>query len=405
MPLEEPIVRLAARGEGVTASGRYVPLTAPGDLVGPDGEVTAGPHHQRPPCRHFPECGGCQLQQVDDAAFAAYLGDRIASALAAQGLPAPDIRRAHLSPPNSRRRASLKAERRGKAVLLGFHAEGSHRIVDMRECHILRPELFALVAPLRALLGTLLGPRAGGGVAMTLADQGVDLLLDRVEADSLAATEALAAFAREHRLARLGLDDGYGAQTRWEPEPVTVTLGGVPVPLPPGGFLQATREGEAALVAAVRAAVGDATTVADLFAGLGTFALSLDGRILAAEGARDAALALKAAANAVQRPLFVDHRDLFRRPYTAAELSRVDAVVLDPPRAGAREQVAALADSTVPRLAYVSCNPATFARDAKTLVDGGYRLDWVQPVGQFRWSTHVELVGAFSRAGGRGAAP
>jgi 23S rRNA (uracil1939-C5)-methyltransferase len=405
MPVDEAVVRLAARGDGVTESGRYVPLTAPGDRVAADGGVTPGPHHQTPPCRHFPECGGCQLQQVDDAAYGAYLADRIAFALVAQGLEPPDMRLAHISPPNSRRRASLKAERRGKAVLLGFHAEASHRIVDMRECHILRPELFALVAPLRPLLATLLGPRTGGGVAMTLADQGVDLLLDRVTADSLAATEALAGFARAHRLARLGVDDGYGPQTRWEPEPVTVTLGGAAVPLPPAAFLQATRDGETALVEAVREAVGAARTVADLFAGLGTFALSLEGRVLAAEGARDAALALKAAANAAGRPLFVEHRDLFRRPYTAAELSRFDAVVLDPPRAGAREQVAALAASSVPRLAYVSCNPATFARDARALADGGYRLDWVKPVGQFRWSTHVELVGAFSREGECRAAP
>ena len=404
MPVET-IVRLAARGDGVTESGRFFPLTAPGDSVAEDGTVAPGPHRQVPPCRHFPECGGCQLQHVDDEAYAGYLADRIASALAAQGLDAPEFRPAHISPPNSRRRAALKAERRGKQVLLGFHQEGSHRIVDMRECHILRPELFALVPALRELLGRLLGPRAAGGAWLTLADQGVDLLLDRVEAEGLAGAEALTDFARTHKLARVSLDDGYGPQTRWEPEPVTITLGGVPVPLPPSAFLQATREGEAALVAAVREAAGDARIVADLFAGLGTLALSLDGRILAAEGARDAALALKAAANAAQRTLLVDHRDLFRRPYTAAELGRFEAVVLDPPRAGAREQVSALAASAVPRIAYVSCNPATFARDAKALVDGGYRLDWVQPVGQFRWSTHVELAAAFSRAGGRGAAP
>jgi 23S rRNA (uracil1939-C5)-methyltransferase len=137
--------------------------------------------------------------------------------------------------------------------------------------------------------------------------------------------------------------------------------------------------------------------VADLFAGLGTFALSLEGRILAAEGARDAALALKSAANRAQRQIFVDHRDLFRRPLDEKELNRFEALILDPPRAGAKEQVPLLARSTVPRVAYVSCNPATFARDAKTLIDGGYRLDWVKPVGQFRWSTHVELAGAFSR--------
>jgi 23S rRNA (uracil1939-C5)-methyltransferase len=396
MPVES-ILRLAARGDGVTASGRYFPLTAPGDMVDEGGTVTPGPHRQVPPCRHFPECGGCQLQQVDDTAYADYLAGRIAHALDAQGLTA-EIRPAHISPPNSRRRASLKAERRGKTVLLGFNAEASHRIIDMRECHILRPELFALVAPVRALLGTLLGPRASGAVSMTLADQGVDLLLDRIDADSLEAAEALSAFAAEHRLARLGLDDGYGPQTRWEPEPVTITLGGVPVPLPAGAFLQATAEGEAALVAAVREAVGEARIVADLFAGLGTFALALEGRVLAAEAARDAALALKAGVNAAQRQVFVDHRDLFRRPLTTVELSRFEAVVLDPPRAGAREQIAQLAAASTPRIAYVSCNPATFARDAKTLADGGYRLDWVQPVGQFRWSTHVELAGAFSRA-------
>ncbi|HEX8062738.1 MAG TPA: class I SAM-dependent RNA methyltransferase, partial [Allosphingosinicella sp.] len=269
-------------------------------------------------------------------------------------------------------------------------------IVDMRECHILRPELFALVAPLRALLRQL-NPSATAGVRLTLADQGVDLLLEKVEVEGLASAEAIGTFARRHGLARLALDDGYGAQTHWEPEPVTITLGGVAVPLPHAAFLQATAEGEAALVDAVRRAVGEARIVADLFAGLGTFALALEGRILAAEGARDAALALKAAAGHAQRPVFVDHRDLYRRPLATAELDCFEAVVLDPPRAGAREQSAEIARSRVPRIAYVSCNPSTFARDAVALTEGGYRFDWVRPVGQFRWSTHIELVGAFSR--------
>jgi 23S rRNA (uracil1939-C5)-methyltransferase len=377
----EQVVSLAARGDGVTESGRFVAMTAPGDLVAADGTVTPGPHHQVPPCRHFPECGGCQLQHVDDAAYADYLKDRIASALAAQGVAAPDILEPHLSPPRSRRRAALKAA----GGLVGFNAEASHRIVDMRECHILRPELFALVAPLRRLLN------GRASAAMTLADQGVDLLLEGVAADNLAAAEAMTAFAANHRLARLALDDGYGPQTVWEPESVTVTLGGIPVALPHGAFLQATAEGEAALVAAVASAVGGAAIVADLFAGLGTFALALPGKVYAAEGARDAALALKAAG----RGLFVDHRDLFRRPLEAAELNRFEAVVLDPPRAGAKEQAPLIAASSVPRIAYVSCNPATFARDAKLLVDGGYQLAWVRPVGQFRWSTHVELAAAF----------
>lgn len=381
------IVRLAARGDGVTGDGRHVPMTAPGDSVTADGAVTPGPHRQAPPCRHFPECGGCQLQHVDDDAYRDFLKDRVASALAAQDLPAPDILEPHLSPPFSRRRASLKAA----GGTIGFNAEKSHRIVDMRECHILHPDLFALVAPLRRLL------TGRAGVTMTLADQGVDLMLEGVTVEGLAATEAMGAFAAEHRLARLAIDDGYGAQTLWEPEPVTVTLGGVPVPLPHGAFLQATADGEAALVAAVREAVGATATVADLFAGLGTFALTLSGKVYAAEAARDAALALKAAAGQAGRPVFVEHRDLYRRPLDPAELSRFAAVALDPPRAGAKEQVAALAQSAVPHIAYVSCNPNTFARDAKLLADGGYRLDWVRPVGQFRWSTHIELAACFSR--------
>lgn len=382
MPVES-IVRLAARGDGVTESGRFFPLTAPGDSVSDDGAIAPGPHRQVPPCRHFPECGGCQLQHIDDAAYAGFLKDRIASALAAQGLPAPDIMEPHLSPPRSRRRASLKAA----GGLLGFNEEASHRIVDMRECHILRPELFGLVAPLRRLL------KGRAAATLTLSDQGVDLMLEGVSVEGLEATEAMIAFAQEQKLARLALNDGFGAQTLWEPEPVTITLSGTPVGLPHGAFLQATAEGEAVLVEAVREAVGDAAVIADLFAGLGTFALALTGKIYAAEGARDAVLALKGAG----RGVFADHRDLFRRPLDVTELSRFEAVVLDPPRAGAKELAPHLAASPVPRLAYVSCNPNTFARDARELIQGGYRLLRVKPIGQFRWSTHVELAATFAK--------
>ncbi|HWW66082.1 MAG TPA: class I SAM-dependent RNA methyltransferase [Sphingomonadaceae bacterium] len=393
------IVRIAGRGDGVTGDGRHIALAAPGDSITAEGAVMPGPHHATPPCRHFARCGGCQLQHVDDEAYAAFIVDRIAGALTAQGIDRPDIAPPHLSPPRTRRRASLRAERIGKRVVLGFNEGASHRIVDLTECPILLPELFALLAPLRVLLLGLVRDRRAAGVQFTLTDQGVDLLLDKVEAEGLAAAETLTRFAGEHRLARLSIDDGYGPQPRWEPEPVTVTLGGIAVPLPIGGFLQATADGEAALVAAVRDAVGGAAAIADLFAGLGTFALPLSAgaKVYAAEGARDPVLALKAAGARAERPLFVEHRDLFRRPLDAKELARFDAVVLDPPRAGAREQAAALAASPVPRIAYVSCNPATFARDARALIDGGYRLERVRPVGQFRWSTHVELAATFAR--------
>jgi 23S rRNA (uracil1939-C5)-methyltransferase len=390
--LNELIVRIAARGDGVTASGRHVPFGVPGDALLDDGALAFGPHHQTPPCRHFPECGGCQLQHVDDHAYRGYLAARIEGALAQHELTA-EIREPHLSPPNSRRRATLRALKVGKSVVIGFNAAKSHHIVDMHENHILRPELLELIAPLRALLARLLTPKRTAEVQLTLADQGVDVLLKGVEANGLEAAEALTAFSEQHCLARLSLDEGLGPEIRYEPRPTTITLSGTAVPLPVGAFLQATQDGEAALADAVREAVAGAETTADLFAGLGTFALAVPGKVYAAEASRDAVLALKRAAP----HLAVEHRDLYRRPLGSSDIQRFDAVVLDPPRAGAAEQVRQLAVTSVRRIAYVSCNPATFARDSKVLVDNGYALDWVKPVGQFRWSTHVELAAAFSR--------
>jgi 23S rRNA (uracil1939-C5)-methyltransferase len=353
-----------------------------------------------PPCRHFPRCGGCQLQHIDDETYRGFLTDRVTAALAGQGVPMPELREPHLSAPRTRRRASLRAERMGRKVVIGFNEGQSHRIIDLRECHVIRPELFDLVEPLRRLLGPMLKERRAATVQMTLTDQGVDLALEGVVAEGLAASESLTAFAQTHKLARLSIDEGYGSEPRWEPEPVTVTLAGFAVGLPAGAFLQATQDGEEALQAGVAEALGDAATVADLFAGLGTFAVPLaeKARVLAVEGARDPAMMLRAAANRTQRPLLVEQRDLFRRPLDAGELGRFDAVVLDPPRAGAWEQIPTLAAAKgTSRIAYVSCNPATFARDAKILIDAGWRLEWIQPVGQFRWSTHVELVSAFTR--------
>ncbi|MBA4041844.1 MAG: RNA methyltransferase [Sphingobium sp.] len=389
------IVRVAARGDGVTADGRHAALAAPGDWLRADGRVEPGPERGEPPCRHFPTCGGCQLQHLSDAAYADFVRDRVVGALAAQGLETI-VRSSLISPPRSRRRATLHAELSGKLVL-GYSEGGSHTLVDVRDCDVLDPRLFALLAPLRRLLPMLMRPRRRAEIVMTLADQGVDLLLRGVAAEGLAVAEALSAFGAAHALARLSIDSGLGVEARYEPVEARVTLGKVAVPLPAGAFLQATPAGEAALIAAVREAVGAPDTMADLFSGLGTFALALPGKIYAAEGAREAHLALKLAAARAQRPIFAEHRDLFRRPLMPAELNRFDAIVIDPPRAGAREQAVQLAASTCPIIAYVSCNPSSFARDAKMLCEGGYRLDWVQPVGQFLWSTHVELVARFSR--------
>lgn len=392
------IVRVAALGDGVSEDGRHVPLAAPGDTVRADGSVAPGPHHQTPPCRHFPRCGGCQLQHLDDESYAQFLTDRVQGALAGQGLEAT-IRAPMVSPPHSRRRATLHAERRGSQIVLGYAEAGSHALIDLAECPVLHPDLAAMLQPLRQLLGVLMTGKRGVDVHLALVDQGIDMVVIGVEAAGLVAAEAISAFGAAYRLARLAIDDRDRPEVRWEPDTVTVTFGGAVVAVPPGAFLQATEHGEAVLLAAVKEMVGTPATLADLFAGLGTFALGVAPRakVYAAEASRDAIAALKSAAARAGRLLVTEHRDLYRRPLTVAELNRFEAIVLDPPRAGAREQAEALAACEADVIAYVSCNPSSFARDAKVICAGGFQLDWVQPVGQFRWSTHVELVARFRR--------
>lgn len=289
--------------------------------------------------------------------------------------------------------------RAGGRIVLGFREAGSHRIVDMAECPVLAPELCAILEPLRKMLSKQQG-RFAADIELALAEQGVDLGLKGIAVEGLEATEAMLDFARENGLARLTLDQGYGAEPLWEPEPVSISLSGVSVPFPPGAFLQATADAETALAGAARDWLAGSAAVADLFSGLGTFAFALAGpktKVLAVEAARDAHLACKAAAEKAQLPVHALHRDLFRNPLQPDELNRFDAVLLDPPRAGAREQVRQLAASAVPRIAYVSCNPSSWARDGAALAEGGYRLAELRPVGQFRWSTHVELASLFAR--------
>jgi 23S rRNA (uracil1939-C5)-methyltransferase len=288
--------------------------------------------------------------------------------------------------------------RKGKSAVLGFREARSHRIVDLRECPVLLPELAALVPPLRQLIAAY-ADHQPVDVELAMVDQGVDCTIKGIEAEGLAATEALLDFARECGLARLSLDRGYGAETQWEPQPATITLGQVPVAFPHGSFLQPTADGENALLQDAKAYLEGANTIADLFAGLGTFAFALAGpaKVLAVEAARDAHLACKSAANARGLPVPAMHRDLFRNPLQPDEASRFGALLLDPPRAGAREQIAQIAASEASRVAYVSCNPASWAKDARTLVDAGFRLEKLRPVGQFRWSTHVELTSYFTR--------
>jgi 23S rRNA (uracil1939-C5)-methyltransferase len=369
-------------------------------MIGPDGAIVAhGPHHIAPACRHFGTCGGCQIQHVADPAIADFARDRILQPLARVGLTPTEVMPVHLSPPGARRRAAMRATRTNGEVRLGFNAEGAHSLVDMHECPVLHPALLALVAPLRRLLAPHLKERSAIGITMTLTDAGVDLLLANLQANSLPVIQGLTDFAKAHGLARLSVEGPMGVETLVAAGDPAVRLGGVPVTLPPAAFLQATADGEAALVAAVTSIIGRAGRVADLFAGSGTFALPLSAtaKVEAVDGAGPAIRALETAARRANRPVSVQHRDLFRRPLTAQDLDRFEAVVIDPPRAGAIAQTEQLALSKVPTIAAVSCNPATFARDAERLVTGGYTLHRLWPIAQFRWSTHIELAAEFRR--------
>lgn len=399
------ITHLGARGDGV-AGALYVPGAAPGDIVhlAADGTVvriTPGPRHATPTCTHFGTCGGCTLQHVHADDYATWLGARITMALAQHEVVAERVHPAHVSPPGHRRRAEFKCIRRGKAIIIGYAQRASHDIIDLLECPVLHSAITALLPSLRLLLAPFARERHAIAVHITHADNGLDLMIEPLAIADLATRERLIRFATDqpHEIARFSIDGPGGAEVIIEKCKPVINFGSVPVALPTRAFLQATQDAEAAMRQIVQQAVGAAARVADLFCGLGTFALPLSAgaTVVAVDGAQTAITALAQAARVARRPITPNHRDLFRRPLTALELKEFDAVVIDPPRAGAEAQCHQLAASDVPLVLAVSCNPNTFARDARLLADGGYHLTDLWPIGQFLWSTHVELVACFRR--------
>lgn len=402
---ELTVERLGHLGDGIAAGPVFVPRCLPGERV--EGEIDAGrmaapriltpsPHRVAPPCPHYGACGGCSVQHADDAFVAAWKLGIVRTALEAQGLET-EFRPPHLSPARSRRRAVFSAKRTRKGALVGFHGRASATLTDVPGCAVIAPGLQA-VRPAIAEMALCGGSRKGElSVTVTACEAGPDIAVSGGKPLDLPLRSALAEIAERHGIARLS----------WQDEIVALRAApiqrfdGIAVTPPPGAFLQATAEGEAALRAAVCDAVGDTRHVADLFAGCGTFALPLarQAEIHAVEGAAALTEALAAGwrgASGLKR-VTVETRDLFRRPLQPEELARFDALVIDPPRAGAAAQMAQIAASRPGRIAAVSCNPVTFARDAARLVAGGFRLDWVQLVDQFRWSAHVELAARFSR--------
>jgi 23S rRNA (uracil1939-C5)-methyltransferase len=403
------ILRLGHAGDGVTADGLFVPYTVPGDVArververeGARGRVVEilrpGPSRVAAPCRHFTRCGGCALQMMARAPYLAWKEELVARALAQRGFADVPIAPMRAVGAGTRRRAMWKARNARGRVELGFYAPQSRDLVDLDECPVLAPGLAGLMAPLKEGLARVLKPGETAALHATLSDTGVDLSLAFKAQRSSDLLMALSDLASGLGLARLSWN---GELVAMAVEP-TLRVGRFHVVLPLESFLQPTREGERLLQELVGRETGPARRVADLFSGCGSFALTLaDGHAVhAVDNAAPAIHALAVAARA-GRALSVtaETRDLFRRPLLPDELARFDAVVLDPPRPGAPDQAKMLARSAVPRILYVSCSPASFARDARILCDGGYRLDMVVPLDQFLWSPHVELFARFERA-------
>jgi len=405
------IARLGHRGDGVADTNIgpvFVPYTLPGEVVTVEAVVghpdrrhlisIDKPSHERqtPICKHFGVCGGCAMQHWSLAEYFIWKRELVVEALAHANLLAPvaTLIDAH---GQGRRRAVLHARRGGNLLEVGFAAPRAHHIVAIDNCPVLAPGLSGAIEAAWAVAEILKPTDKPLDIHVTATDTGIDMDVRGSGPLNSQRTGVLAILVATHRLARL---TRHGELVAQGSQP-TLRVGKAHVPLPPGAFLQATAEGEAALAKRVLAYVGAAKRVADLFCGVGTFALRLaeQSRVTAADSEAAAIKALQRAAASTPglKQVEAQARDLFRRPLMATELKAFDAVVFDPPRQGAEAQARELAKSKVPTVVAVSCDATTFARDARILVDGGYRLVEVTPVDQFRYSFHVELVAKFER--------
>lgn len=406
--MQVTIERLGHQGDGIAAgpSGPiFVPRTLPGEvvegaLVGDRIEapriLTPSVDRVRPPCPHVKSCGGCALQHASDGFVEEWKSGVVRTALAAQGIDL-DPEGIDTSPPRSRRRAVFSARRTKGGTLIGFHAPKSDSVTRIPECHLLHPDLLALMPALEALVQVGGSRKSDMRLSVALSEVGPDISVYGGKPLELQLETALAGLVGQHGIARLTWEGELVAQE----VPPAQRFGRAMVTPPPGAFLQATKEGEAALLAVVRGVVGNANQVVDLFAGSGTFALPLaeNAEVHAVEGDDAMVAALDAGWRKAQglKRVSTEARDLFRRPLMPDELKRFDVAVIDPPRAGAEAQMHEIADSSLGRVAAVSCNPVTFARDARILIDAGFALTRLRVIDQFRWSTHVELAAEFRR--------
>jgi 23S rRNA (uracil1939-C5)-methyltransferase len=423
--LELTIDGLGGRGDGVAEhDGQpvFVPFALPGERVrvrlagksraGVRGELLElleeSPERVAPPCPHFGPCGGCTVQHLADGAYRRWTGEQVRTALTRRGFAEPPIAEPVFVGANTRRRAVLAARRTGGGVQLGFHGRESHDIADIRTCHVLDPAILAVLPGLRTALASLLGKRETADVTVAVTDTGLDVLIASPSAPGLQAREALGALAQDADLARLSWREAGPDGADIPSEPVAVrrqprmTFGGVAVQPPPGAFVQPTADGEAWLVHAATDWLKDAAgPVADLHAGLGTLTFPLAGthKVHAVDGDEPAMAALWQAVRKhdLMGRVTAEVRDLAEDPVPPEDLDAFGAVVFDPPRQGARAQAEAIAESGVGTAVALSCNPNTFGRDARILVDGGFTLAAVRPIDQFPWTGHVELAALFRR--------
>ena len=409
--MELTIEAVGGEGDGLAAGPAFVPFTLPGERVLAVGQgerrelvevLAPSPERVEPPCPHFGTCGGCALQHWAHAPYLTWKVERLAATLARQRIET-EILAPFAAAPQTRRRVALHARRGDReAARLGYKARKSWDLVDIAVCPISDPAIQAAIPALKRLAAPLFEhPKSAPTLHVTLTPSGLDVDISGVERKSgglsADARVRLAERAADADFARVTLD-GEVAYLARLPQ---VRLGPAVVSLPPGGFLQATPQAEAAMAAFVASEAAGATRIADLYCGVGTFTFRLAqiGQVHAADFAPDSIRALNGALAAAPglHGVRAETRDLVRRPVLAEELRKTDVAVFDPPRAGAAEQTAELARSAVARVIGVSCNPATFARDARALIDAGFTLDRVLPIDQFLWSPHIELVGVFNR--------
>ncbi len=412
MPTKIKIDHLGHQGDGVAlheGNALYVPYTLPGEdveveLAGDRAQLkqvlTASADRIEPACPHFGTCGGCQLQHMAPAVLGDFKRDRVVIALAQRGLEEVTVNNTIAVGPASRRRLSMKARRAGREVQLGFVEPKGNQIIDIQTCPVATPKLVAALPALRGMLDEVMGRKTKVEVQLTQSDNGLDLVLHIAREPSLEEIQTIVNFGEAQDYARLSWNDEVLAARR----DAYMEWGPLKVVPPPGAFVQAAKAGEQAMQNLVGEAVGEVGKVADLFAGSGTFTGPLAGQahISAFESSKPMMRGLQAASDkasgqGICKPVTTKPRDLMLDPLIPMELEDFDAVIFDPPRAGAKKQAEEMAKSDVPVIVGVSCNPASFARDARTLVDGGYTLESVTPIDQFTWSHHTEMVGVFRR--------